>query len=401
MHIIRVGPCERRMSFFLNIIFAFLVILTAVAGVEGVAPVDELQARRGELAGIARDIEEKTRKREETMRREKSLMLQLEEIDEEIALQEDFLRTVALQLEGLDADIREHRNLKERQELRLAERRKLMARRLYGLYIGGKNLSWRVLITSPSLNDFKRRYHYLKMIAYADRRLVEGLMEEITDLATILETIRRDTEEEDLLLQQGGRHREDLVQRNEEKRGIVKDVMSQRSSYEEAIARLQESRRELEEIIRRLDQEKGRKESDADLLSHEGGGKFLWPVEGRVLSGFGRKKHPRFYTVTFNKGIDIEAREGEGVVAASSGDVAFVGWLHGLGRCVIIDHGRSVYTLYGHLSEILVGRGDPVKGGQYIGRAGMSGLVQESQVHFEVWKRRKAENPEQWLRKRG
>ena len=392
---------------FLNITRAivppFLIMLTAVVGVEGSASVDELQARRDELAGIARDIEEKTRKREEAARSEKSLLLQLEEIEEEIALQEEYLKKVSSQLESLSTDILEHRNLKERQEIRLAERRKLMARRLYGLYVGGQHLSWRVLFTSPSLNDFKRRYHYLKMIACADRHLVDRLMEEISRMATILETIRRDTEEQESLLLKGRKHRKDLAVRVDEKRGMVKDVLSRRSSYEKAVSRLEKTHRELEEIIRRIEDEKRKKLAQAgeDRLTHPEEGKFMWPVGGRVLSDFGRKKHPRFYTVTFNKGIDIEAREGEDVVAASSGEVAFVGWLHGLGRCVIIDHGRSVFTLYGHLSEILVDRGDTVNAGRYIGRAGMSGLVQDSQVHFEVWKRRKAEDPEHWLKERG
>ena len=116
---------------------------------------------------------------------------------------------------------------------------------------------------------------------------------------------------------------------------------------------------------------------------------FIWPVRGQVVSVFGSQtpQGP-------NKGVNIGAQEGTGVIAARSGRVSFLDEnLKGYGKTVIIDHGDQLSTVYTHLSSIGVGVGDSVRQGQSIGTVGSTGRAAAPFLHFEIRRRHRAENP--------
>ena len=70
----------------------------------------------------------------------------------------------------------------------------------------------------------------------------------------------------------------------------------------------------------------------------------------------------------------------------------------GYGEIVILNHGDGYYTLYAHLSDILVQQGAAVEPGQNIGRVGDTGSLKGTVLHFEVRKGGSALNPQDWLR---
>ena len=74
-------------------------------------------------------------------------------------------------------------------------------------------------------------------------------------------------------------------------------------------------------------------------------GKLAWPVKGKVKRLFGRQKQ---LSELRWQGILIEAPTGRHVKAISGGRIAFADWLRGLGNIIIIDHGNSYLSLYGH-----------------------------------------------------
>lgn len=111
-----------------------------------------------------------------------------------------------------------------------------------------------------------------------------------------------------------------------------------------------------------------------------GGTDFRWPVRGRVISAFGAK--PNGQT---NDGVNISVPEGTVIKAAEGGVVAYAGnELKGFGNLVLIRHSGDWVTAYAHASEIMVKRGDVVRRGQPIAKAGRTGNVTAPQLHFEV-----------------
>jgi len=107
-------------------------------------------------------------------------------------------------------------------------------------------------------------------------------------------------------------------------------------------------------------------------------------TSARIGSPFGLRRHPTNGTKEFHQGVDFEAGMGEDVFAAAAGVVGFSGTRRRYGTVVIIEHGDDVHTVYAHLSEASVGRGDTVGAGQMIGRVGRSGNATGAHLHFEL-----------------
>jgi murein DD-endopeptidase MepM/ murein hydrolase activator NlpD len=123
------------------------------------------------------------------------------------------------------------------------------------------------------------------------------------------------------------------------------------------------------------------------------GGKFLWPVQGRILVRFGSRGGG-----LHNDGINIAATEGTPIHAAEAGVVAYAGnELQGFGNLLLIKHSGGWMSAYAHGRELLVGRGDLVKRGQTIARVGRTGNVTRPQLHFELRRGDRAVDPMQYM----
>ena len=110
------------------------------------------------------------------------------------------------------------------------------------------------------------------------------------------------------------------------------------------------------------------------------------PVVGEVefTSGFGIRTDPFLGRPAMHTGLDFRAAMGDPVRATANGKVASAGWAGGYGRMVEIDHGNGLSTRYGHLSEIGVKVGDPIKIGQVIGAVGSTGRSTGPHLHYET-----------------
>lgn len=111
---------------------------------------------------------------------------------------------------------------------------------------------------------------------------------------------------------------------------------------------------------------------------------YIWPVYGRLSSGFGGRKAPKAGASTYHKGIDIAVATGTSVMATSGGKVTAAGWQSGYGYVVYIDHGGGVTSRYGHLSKVLVKVGQSVSQGDVIARSGNTGNSTGPHLHFEI-----------------
>jgi murein DD-endopeptidase MepM/ murein hydrolase activator NlpD len=118
-----------------------------------------------------------------------------------------------------------------------------------------------------------------------------------------------------------------------------------------------------------------------------------WPVRGKVIQGFGPKT-----TGGQNDGINVAVPEGTPIKAAEDGVVAYAGSeLKGYGNLVLVRHSNGFVTAYAHASELSVKKGETIKRGQVIGKAGSTGNVTSPQLHFEVRKGATPVDPAQYL----
>lgn len=95
--------------------------------------------------------------------------------------------------------------------------------------------------------------------------------------------------------------------------------------------------------------------------------------------------HPVLNKIRAHKGVDYAAPTGTAIRAAGDGKVIVRGWKGGYGNTVVIQHGKTYSTLYGHMSHFVpnVVLGSRVKQGQTIGYVGMTGLATGPHLHYE------------------
>lgn len=120
-------------------------------------------------------------------------------------------------------------------------------------------------------------------------------------------------------------------------------------------------------------------EPDTDTLY------FQWPVPTTAITSlFGERTDPLSGRQSFHRGVDLEARYGQVVVATAGGDVVWAGWRGGHGRQVIVQHPGGYRSAYSHLSQTVVYSGMHVQAGQAIGTVGNSGRSTGPHLHFEI-----------------
>ncbi len=113
-------------------------------------------------------------------------------------------------------------------------------------------------------------------------------------------------------------------------------------------------------------------------------GRFEWPLNGPILARFGPLAPGKV-----SDGINIAAAAGTPIRATADGVVAYAGDQIGVyGGLILINHGGGWVSAYGHAARIDVQRGQAVRGGDVVGRAGATGQVQTSQLHFQLRKNR-------------
>ncbi len=137
----------------------------------------------------------------------------------------------------------------------------------------------------------------------------------------------------------------------------------------------------------------GAKESKEMATVHttdENKDEFSWPINGKIISYF--KDHRG---EGFNKGVDIEANEGDTIKAVREGQVVLADYMSEYHQTVMIDHGDGFISVYAKNRKLLVNVGDHVLKGDFIAEVGSE--AGKSFLHFEIRKGKEAMNPLYYL----
>ncbi|MEB3210989.1 MAG: peptidoglycan DD-metalloendopeptidase family protein, partial [Leptolyngbyaceae bacterium] len=353
--------------------------------------------------GQSGDIQQLQRQQQQVEQERRTLQQQRSQIENQENQAEDALRGLEGTIQSTAQDIAENEEklaaantqLKQLQdelaaaEQRFQDRQFATIGRLRFLQRQQSSEGWAVLLQSSDINEFLDRRHHLKRLYEADRQILTDLKTEADDLEQRRRTVERQKNEIALLTQE-------LLARKTE-------YEAQAQEQEKLVSRLKEDRRALEAAEARL-------AADSENLSIliqqrlataegivRGTGRFIFPANGRISSGFGNRVHPILGYRRFHAGIDFAASYGTTIRAADSGRVIFSGWYGGYGRAVVINHGNGITTLYAHASRLFVAEGAVVQQGQAIAAVGSSGLSTGPHLHFEVRRNGSPINPTDFL----
>lgn len=364
----------------------------------------QIQKERSALKKLNSEIKKKKKKQSEAKKKERSILSALERIDRRSRLYRKEARL-------LEAEIGEKEKEGERLSAKIVtlkeeieKSRHLIAKRLRTLYKEKQSGGLKILFTSKDYPDLLRTLFYLNTAAKKEGEILSKFKTNHAELSKKKERLQ--TLKDRLLTD-----RSDLAEKLSKSRGerrkkkrFLSRVKRERSLYKKAISEMTGASQRVRSLITRLQKEK-KAQASASVKSSvkfsRARGRLTWPNEGRIVSRYGRQKHPKFDTMINKKGIELSPGKGNAVRNIFDGTVVYADWFRGYGMMIMIDHGENYYSLYAHLEKLLVGIGDRVKTRRVIGQIGGTGLSQGSKLYFEIRHKGKPINPVRWLKKRG
>ncbi len=313
----------------------------------------------------------------------------LDEINASIHVDRRRLAWNQVQLDAAEATLKRHNDA--------------LNRRLVDAYENGDLGYINVLLSATSFSDFVERWDDIRYLIEANENTVRqrkaaAHQVNVARIALLVEQQRLQNAQS-----AAEQKRQQLAVLADQRRNLLAVAQSEQSNVAQAVSQLEEISQADEDALEALIQERQREEEErrraaaeaarrAALLSGQepppstagGPSSFSWPVTGPITSPFGARVDPVIGGLHVHTGIDIGAPSGTTIGAAADGHVIFAGSYGGYGNAIIIDHGGSVSTLYGHCSQIFVGVGQDVQRGQAIGAVGMTGYATGPHLHFEV-----------------
>ena len=262
------------------------------------------------------------------------------------------------------------------------------------------------MLASENLGQAFRRMGYFRNLSNmmkTEAQTIRSMQEELEVQKAELVLLKREAEQ---LKKTRVKDLEDLREDEKKSNAVVKKLQKDKKKYQSQLAAKKKEvtalNREIERIVSAAVKPKasGKKtevDTKLDAAFANNKGKLPWPADGPVVARFGKHYHPVYKNLELppNNGIDIALSKGTQIRAVFDGVVKQVMVMPGYNQCVLIQHG-NYFTLYCKLKSLNVSEGDKVKTSDIIGS--VDAINGQVQLHFEVWKGSKPQNPEGWLK---
>jgi len=387
----------------LRLAAALVLLLGVPSFVSADAISDKIEKERKMLEQLKDQIEAKRKQADEAGKKRDSLLQGLQTLDERLVRVRHANQDVSRKIRKKDQEIETINQQITKLQGSIRQRRDAILARLRVQYMEGRSGYWKTLLASDSYGDFQRRLQYLSAVSERDYALLETFKADVNNM----EDAERQRESARagmrVYKQSTEKQLQEMSSVKKEKKVYLTKITREKESSERALQELEKSATRIDSLLRELEQRRRAALARPPVAGslHRGvKGTLPWPVDGSVISFFGRQKHPTFNTYVQRKGIEIRATEGSLIHAVMQGTVVYADWLKGYGLVIILDHANGFFSLYAHASKILTTVGGQVTANQAIGETGDTGMTKENTLYFELREGAEAVDPLQWLTKR-
>ena len=351
---------------------------------------------------ISREINQGQQEVEAFTRKESDTIKRLEQVEQ--ALDQSRKRTAETrrEIKKIEGAISEASNASDELRKQIRTNQKHVARRLVALY----KISWlgrfQILASAESMHEFIQRKEALERILAYEEKVRRDLITDQAEFKKVLSRLQSLKDQKSIRVQALKKQTRLMSQERSTRAKLLVDIRSQKALELAAIDTLTQAANELDRKINLLNTSINspapvKNVSQLPFSAHKG--LLIRPVNGKIASLYGSYKNPKYNITNFRSGIDIEADTGEPVRSVFKGKVLYSSWFKTYGNMIIIDHGKSYYTVYAHLEEAFKAKGDDVETGEVIATVGDTGSMTGAKLYFEVRHHGKPVNPMPWFKK--
>lgn len=393
------------MKYLISIVCSVLMLLSSAA----VSFAQDTSAQEAKKARLEREIAIIDKQLSENASRSNAMLSNLTLIRKKISNRRALV-------EESDRIIRKYSDdmyLKQRQINRMQARVDTLTAHYSRLVVSAyKNRDSRIwymyMLASENLGQAFRRYSYFKNLSAQmndEARKIKQAQEELVKEREALALMKKQAQE---VKKERVKELEKLRSEEAHADKVVKDLKKNRKTYQKQLAAKKKQVDALNREIQRIVSEavskpsgsSGKKQQIDYKLAEEfskNKNKLPWPADGPVVGRFGKQFHPVYKNLELppNNGVDIAVSRGTEIKSVFKGVVKQVFVMPGYNQCVLISHG-NYFTFYCKLKSVNVKAGDKVATGEIIGK--VDTINGETQLHFEVWRDTRPQNPEVWLR---
>jgi len=357
-----------------------------------------LETTKQELKKIREKINEEKKAIIKEKQQEKLTTKYLQKIEREIDIAKKELDVFDNNVKVLNKDIEEIENRIKKTNEYIDKKRNVVKNILREQYIKGQFNVLSVILGAKNFSDFINKYKFTKILSSKNLLEIERYRTAVMQLEEDKNLMLNYKNEIEEIKRQKKIQWESYKNVKWEKRLALKNIRSNIEKRTKVINELEENSKNLADFIDKLEIQATLQDKSAEEAFNRFKGKFPWPVKSRnILSGFGKYKHPKFGTTVYNRGIHIATNYGEDVNSIFKGTVKYADWFDGFGKMVIIHHGGGYYSIYGHLSEISVGKGQNVDMREKIGQSGDTESFYGSELYLEIRKKSTPLDPLKYL----
>lgn len=360
---------------------------------------DSAEADRELAMARAREIERRIREKQKELRdvsqKQEAVAGDLEEIDAKIRKKRKDLRELMEDAEETGARISRLEQKAGQVREAIERREKYFRGRIQALYklyrLGGMNL----LAAADSVHDLFTLKAAVERVLEHDEEVLAEMADKRRRLSGVLERLNERRRENRQLAAEYEKSLSDLAAMKQQRKKVLAGLEKRKSDRKKTISYLREASRRLDKTIEDLKQRSYKAERDFE--SHQG--LLKMPVQGRIVSEFGRHMDSETGAESYRNGVEISSGYGEPVRAVFDGETVFADKVRGFGQVVIVSHGSDYHTVYARVQDVFSSKGEAVESGQVIATVGESGSRKGPALYFEIRHDGKPVNPMKWLDK--
>lgn len=374
----------------LSLMLVLLVFNTVSIADDKSAKEKQLKTLLRKIDKLKKSIDVKEDNKSSYTKQLKSVERKIGKVNQQISATDKKITAKKSELKALQATRLKHQQ-------KLSQENDYLAEQVYAAFTLGRQERAKLLFSQQNPQALQRNLVYYQYFSNARVALINDVQRNIDKIIATEELIRQ----AQLELEQNQKSLETQIKGLKVDLGKRKTIISSLSKELKqqggSLSRLKDEATQLQNLIKSIEEifvDAPESEISQKAFA-ELKGKLAWPVKGKLKKLFGRNKPQSELRW---QGIVIEAPNGRQVKAVSHGRIAFSDWLRGLGNLVIIDHGNSYLSLYGHNESLYKSAGEWVEAGDVISTIGNSGGQIKSGLYFEIRKKGRPQNPTGWCK---
>jgi len=394
-----------------NIVVIMLILVTSLTFSQSRKELERRKKKKQQEIAYTNKLLNQTR------RNKKKSLNELILLNNQISNRQQLILAITEQVNEIDERIDRNASIIKSMEDDLEKLKKEYAKLIY--YSWKNKNSYDKIMFIFSADDFNQAYkRMLYFQQYAEYRdiQVEAIKETENILKEIIVDLEKEKKKKSELIALQYKETKSLSNEKKEKANIISHLKQEETKLQKKLKQQRKESKKLQNAIANIIAEEARKAAkktkagnyaltpEEKLISDKFGankGRLPWPTERGVITGtFGKHNHPVFKEViTINNGIEISTSAGSYARAIFAGTVIQVIHLSNTNIAVMIKHGEYI-TVYSHLKEAIVTKGDKIVAKQKIGVIYTDTDDNKTEMELQIWKGSTKLNPSYWISKK-